>query len=177
MSYNTENMDNIYDLISLDEINKLLSELKSEETSILRKTPAEIDQIPDLVEREKQKQSLEFYNEVMVWPLIELADRICMAQQQPKIDFTVLNNRSIRGRQAGIKKVLVSKGCTPEIMLKVIPKTPAEVNLLEEARDKGFNLGFEKHHKLDNEDRLLRASQYLETLNTNNYSSQFNRQK
>jgi len=145
------------DIISTDEINEFLFELEAD-TSILRKKPSDISEQSELFQ-------LKVLEEIYVLPLQELANRINMKLNNSKVEFYGLNGLSITGKSMKIRDYLLSKGCTKQMFMKVVPKTEAEINILLTARANGFDLGFNEQQTLDNDDRVMRAKQYLNSLN------------
>lgn len=159
---NDFNMDTIsstiddIDIVSSDEINKFLFELEAD-TSILRKRPSDVS-------GEKELFQLKALEDIYVLPLQELANRINMKLNNDRVEFYGLDGLSITGKSMKIRDFLLSKGCTKETFMQVVPKTEAEINLLLTARAQGFDLGFDEHQTLDNQDRVFRAGQYLKSL-------------
>mgnify|MGYP001072350514 CR=1 FL=1 len=147
----------------LKELDYLLLELEAE-TFFVRKKPEEIMNNPDFVERKKEEQRFQVLNEMFIFPLKEFADRISSKMGQPLFDVYQLEGLSIAERLLKLRSYLVARGCTVEMMNRLIPKTEQECDLLLNARKMGFSLGFEQNQSLDNEDRILRASNYLESL-------------
>lgn len=157
-------MDNILDTNSLlKELDYLLLELESQ-TFFVRKKPEEIMNNQDFVERKKEEQRFQILNDIFILPLKEFADRISFKMNQAPFNIYQLEGLSIVERLLKLRSYLLSKGCTVEMMSRLIPKTERECDLLLNARKMGFSLGFERNQSLDNEDRISRASNYLECL-------------
>lgn len=143
-------------LVSTAEINKFLFELEAD-TSILRKRPGDVT-------GEKEFFQLKVLEEIYVLPLLELANRINMKINGCRVEFFGLEGLSITGKSMKIRDFLLTKGCTKKVFMQVIPKEETEINVLLAARSQGFNLGFQDNQTLDNNDRVSRARQFLESI-------------
>lgn len=152
----------------LKELDYLLLELEAE-TFFVRKKPEEIMKNPDFVERKKEEYRFQVLNEIFIFPLKEFADRISSKMGQKPFDALQLEPLSISERLLKLRSYLVTKGCTVEMMSRLIPKTEQECDLLLNARKMGFSLGFEQNQSLDNAERILRASNYLESLSVSDF--------
>lgn len=154
------------DTILEQEILDFISQL-SLQFQLLEKTPSEIDTIKDNIERNRLLNDFNLLNEIYVLPLSEMANRVSNRLTGQRKIFIGIDDFSIKKRMAVIRKYLISKGVSEETILKLIPKTVEEVNLLAEARKSGFSLDFGDADSLSNEDRLIRARKHLEQLSEN----------
>lgn len=161
-----ENNLDLDDTISEAEIYELINDLYLS-SQLLEETPAEIDTIKDTIERNRISNNFNILNEIYVLPLSEMANRISNRLTGQRKIFVGIDDFSIKKRMAVIHKYLISKGVSEDTILKLIPKTVEEVNLLAEARKSGFSLEFGDADSLSNEDRLMRARKHLEQLSEN----------
>lgn len=149
--------------ITMSDIDKLLNELKIE-TSLLRKRKEEIERNPDLLVKSQELINFRILTEIYVLPLSEMANRLSLHYNQQPICFPNLDNYSIIGQVMTIRNFLLSKGCSLETIVKLIPKSKEEVNIFVLAYHNGFSLEFLPNQTLYNEDRLKRAKDHLEQL-------------
>lgn len=159
--------DNV-SMVSTGEIKRFLFELEAD-TSILRKKPRDLSGQEELFQ-------LKVYDEIFVLPLFELANRINMKKNHNKIEFLGLDDLSITGRSMKIRDFLLTTGCTKKTFMQVVPQTEMEADILFAARLKSFDLSFQYNQTLDNNDRVLRAKQYLASL-TNTSQENYGRSK
>lgn len=158
------NMSEIDSLLSSNEIDKLLFEFKAE-TSVFRKKPSDIKNNSNEIERESELLKFKLLDELYVFPLFVLANRINMKLYNKPIEFQGMDNLSIIGRMFKIKEFLVSKGCSIDNIMDLVPRTANEIIILINAKNKGFDLGYASTQSLTNEDRVKRAQEYLDAIN------------
>lgn len=161
-----ENNFDLDDTISEAKILEFINELYLS-SQLLEETPAEIDTMKDTIERNHLLNNFNTLNEIYVLPLSEMANRVSNRLTGQRKIFVGIDDFSIKKRMTVIRKYLISKGVSEDTILKLIPKTVEEVNLLAEARKSGFSLEFGDADSLSNEDRLMRARKHLEQLSEN----------
>lgn len=149
--------------ISLDELQKMLDEIGKDETPIIRKTPAMIEKNPDAKEREKELEKFTWLHNLYVTPLSEMSKRICLKLGISFSEIPSFSNLSIMGRISKLRDFLTSKGCNTDIIVKLIPQTTKEIQLLSYAHKNGFDLGYTNVDDLTNANRLERAKSFLVT--------------
>lgn len=161
-----ENNLDLDDIMTDEEILEFINDLYLS-SQLLEETPAEIDTIKDTIERNRISNNFNILNEIYVLPLSEMANRVSNRLTGQRKIFIGIDDFSIKKRMAVIRKYLISKGVSEDTILKLIPKTVEEVNLLVEANKSGFSLEFGDADSLSNEDRLMRARKHLEQLSEN----------
>lgn len=153
-------------IITDEEIQDLINQL-SLLYQPLEETPADIESIKDVIERNRLLNDFNLLNEIYVLPLLEMANRISNRLTGQRKIFVGIDDFSIRKRMAVIRKYLIDKGVSENTILELIPKTVSEVNVLVAARKSGFLLEFGDADSLSNKDRVMRASEHLKQLSEN----------
>lgn len=156
---------------TITDIDKLIEEIKKEaenDVSIVRKTPDMIEKTIDITKKEQELAKFNLLNELYVLPIMELAQRVSFATSGQNIVIPGFDNFSIAGRMFKLRDYIVSKGYKVDAIISLLPKSTTEVNLLLQAKEKGFDLGFNNIPDLTNQNRLQRAQYFLNYNNTYN---------
>lgn len=156
-----EKQSNYEGFLSMEEIDKLLFELKEEHVSLLNKSPSMIKGNHDIKSRQKEQIKFDWLNDLYIAPLLEFAKRVSLAEGRAFTDSYTYSDYSIMERTVRLRNFLVSKGYQPETITSLVPKTVEEINMLLQAAKLGFSLKFDGVPDLTNENRLDRAKNYL----------------
>lgn len=127
------------DILKQTDIDALLKQMEelSKNTSIIEITPKDIMEIQDpVVKSEKQKQfnCVEF---LYVNPLKKLLKGVLSSKNEKNYLYDI-NNLSILDRIKKLGRVLLNYGYTKQQLVMLVPHTKEEVNIVLEAKEKGF---------------------------------------
>lgn len=155
------NIDELNIGITMEDIDSMIAEMQKTDIPVIRKTPDMIDKNFDPMTREKELLEFTWLHNLYITPMSELAKRICSKLNIPFSEIPSFSNASIMGRMTKLRDFLISKGCTIDTVIQLVPKSTKEIELLAKAHRYGFDLGFDGIDNLTNDYRIERAKNYL----------------
>lgn len=149
-------MDN--SIMSNDDIQNLLNEIENmeKEPSIIEITPDQIKRIEDENLRSEQLKIFYDVDFAYVKPLEGLLNHIISKHSTTNYSYN-LSSLSIVDRIGKVERRLLEYGCSTDDIVKLVPKTTEEVNLLASARRQGFV----SDGIVDNNTRVSQAKEWI----------------
>lgn len=124
-NYNEPGLD-----ITMKEIYSMIEEMEKERVPIIRKTPKEISDNTNSIDREKELVEFTHLHDLYVAPLLEIAKLTCMQLGIAYSEIPGFSNLSIMGRVSKLCDFLISKGCTVDTIRKLLRDIPKEIQEL-----------------------------------------------
>lgn len=147
-------------LITVEEIENLLTELAKSEESIIRKRPSNINEIQDSHQRHEELKRFQLINELYVQPLEGFLSILKNKKETVIKAFIENSDYSICERIDRLRDALIKKGCTPEQILSLVPKTVREIAILVCAKENGLSI----NPVSTNDKKIATAQNYLNAL-------------